>query len=159
MTKTEKLILALGVMVLGILFILLQDKFIGILMTAVGVCLIALGVADLFKGQIAQAVIKLVSGVLLVVCGWTLVEGVLYILSAGLLIFGILALYDKIKNGCLRETIWDILLAFALPALAVAIGLLLLFQALIDVGVLLILSGVLLLVAGGIILADLFLTE
>ncbi len=159
MTKTEKLIVALGVMVLGVLFILLQDKFIGILMTAVGICLIALGGIDVFHGQIAQAVVKLVSGLLLIICGWTLVEGVLYILSAALLIFGILAIYDKIKHGYRKDVLWQTLVSFSLPVLAAAMGILLLFQALIDVGVLLILSGFLLLCAGGLLLVDLFLTE
>ncbi len=159
MTKTEKLIIALGVMALGILFILLTDKFIGILMTVAGGCLIALGVVDIFNRRVVQAVIKLVSGVLLVICGWTLVEGVLYILAGVLLVFGILAVYDKIKNGSGCVTLWRNLLSYAVPVIGVAIGVLLLLQGLVDVGVLLVISGVLLVVAGAIILIETLLEE
>ncbi len=159
MTKTEKLIVSLGVMALGVLFILLQDRFIGILMTVAGITLIAFGLADIFRRRVAQAVVKLVSGVLLIVCGWTLVEGVLYILSAVLLVFGILAVYDKMKRVCARDTVWQRIFSFSLPALAIATGTLLLFQSLIDVGVLLIISGVLLIVAGVLFLLEIFLAE
>ncbi len=159
MTKTEKLIVALCVMALGILFILLTDKFIGILMTIAGGSLIALGVVDLFCRRVAQAVIKLVSGLLLVICGWTLVEGVLYVLAGVLLVFGILAVYDKIKNGSNCATFWHKLLSYAVPVIAVVIGVLLLFQGLADVGVLLVISGVLLIAASVSILIEAFLVE
>ncbi len=159
MTKTEKLIVALGVMALGILFILLTDKFIGILMTIAGGSLIALGVVDLFYRRIAQAVIKLVSGLLLVICGWTLVEGVLYLLAGVLLIFGVLAVYDKIKNGSNCATFWQNLLSYAVPVIGIVIGVALLLQGLVDVGVLLIVSGVLLIVAGVSILIEALLAE
>ncbi len=159
MTKTEKIILSLGVMALGILFILLQDKFIGILMTVAGGCCIALGVVDIFNRRVAQSVIKLISGLLLIICGWALVEAVLYILAGILLIFGILAVYDKIRSGCGHTTLLKAVLSYAVPVISIALGLLLLFQSLADVGVLLIISGVLLIVAGVMILIESLLWE
>ncbi len=159
MTKTEKLIIALGVMALGVLFILLQDKFIGILMTVAGGALIALGVVDAWNRRVAQSVIKLVSGVVLVVCGWVLVEAVLYILAGVLLIFGILAIYDKIKRGHGCESAWQTFLSYAVFAVVITIGGLLLFQGLIEVGIALIISGVLMIIAGALILVEALLAE
>ena len=49
MKKTEKLIAALLMMVIGVLFIVMKDKFIGILMTIAGVSLIVLGVVDIVQ--------------------------------------------------------------------------------------------------------------
>ncbi len=159
MTKTEKLIIAIGVMAMGILFILLTDKFIGILMTIAGGSLIALGVVELFYRRVARAVIKLVSGLLLVICGWALVEAVLYILAGVLLVVGILAVYDKIKNGSGCTTFWRTLLSYVLPVIGIVIGVSLLFQGLVDVGVLLVISGVLLIVAGVSILIEALLAK
>ncbi len=159
MTKTERIIVAIGVLTVGILFILLKDKFIGISMTLAGGSCIAFGVVDLVNHRVAQSVVKLVSGLLLVVCGWVLVEGVLYILAGLSLVFGILAIYDKIKVGCGGVAFWRSVLFYALPVICICIGLLLLFQALMDVGVALIVSGVLLVLAGGALLANALLPE
>ena len=93
MKKTERIIAAILTMVVGILLIAMQDKFIGILMSIAGACLIVLGVVDICHRYVPPAVIKIVSGILIIVCGWALVEAVLYIVSAMLLIAGILVLY------------------------------------------------------------------
>ncbi len=159
MTKTEKLIIALVLMALGVLFILLKDSFIGILMTVAGVSLIVLGVVDIFYQRIPLAIVKCVAGVLLVICGWLIVEAVLYILSGALLIFGVLVLYDKIKNKAWCATLWQTALDFATPVFCIAMGILLLFQAAIGVALTLIFCGILLICEGCVLLLSAFLEE
>ncbi len=159
MTKTEKLIVALTLMALGVLFILLKDSFIGILMTVAGVSLAALGVVDIFYQRVPLAIVKIISGVLLVICGWLIVEAVLYILSGGLLICGVLALYDRIKNKAWCGSVWQTVLEFATPTVCIALGVLLLFQAAIGVAVTLIFCGILTIVEGGVLLLGTFLEE
>ena len=46
MNKTEKIIAAVATMAFGVLLIVLQGKFIGLLMTVAGICLIVWGVLD-----------------------------------------------------------------------------------------------------------------
>ncbi len=156
MTKTEKGIVALVLMAVGVLFIILRGSFIGILMTVAGVCLISFGIADFIWRKVPQATVKIVSGLLLVISGWVLVEAVLYILAAILLIFGILALYDKIKNECIKVPLWRVMLGYATPVLCIAVGLLLLLQNVMETDVVLILSGVVAIVEGGGILLSTF---
>ena len=78
MKKSEKIITACLTILLGVLLITLKGNFISILMTLVGVGLIVLGIVDLVYRAIPSAIIKMISGVFIVVCGWLLVSAVLY---------------------------------------------------------------------------------
>lgn len=146
-------------MIFGILLIVMQDNFIGILMTIAGLALIVLGVVNIFQRFIPPAVVKIVSGVLLIVCGWVLVEAVLYVISALLLIGGILLLYDKIRKRVLCTSLWQTVLEYALPSVCILIGGLLLFHQALAIEIIFIISGSLTLIEGGLLLAEVFIEE
>ena len=152
MRKSEKIISALLMMVLGVMFIILKDKFIGLLMTVAGISLIVLGMTDLVERLVPPAVIKIVSGILVIICGWLVVEAVLYILAGILLVLGILLLYDQIKNkeGC--DSLLKSFLQYAVPIICIAIGILLLFHRGNWMDIVLIISGCLIFVEGAIVL-------
>ncbi len=154
MKKSEKILSAVVLMALGVLFIILQDNFIGILMTLVGAWLITLGIIDFVQRAVPQATVKIISGILLIVAGWALVTAVLYILSGLLLIFGILWLYDKIKVRRVCSTLWQTLLEYLAPAVCIAIGIILLFHGGEMVGFVIVFSGVLTVIEGGILLVQ-----
>ena len=102
------------------------------------------------------AVIKIVTGLLLIICGWTLVKAVLYILSGLLLIAGILLLYDKLKNkNCPKKGI-GVFMEYAKPILLIAIGGLLLFHQGVAINLIFIFSGILTIIEGGVLLAEAF---
>ena len=159
MKKTERIIAAVLTMVVGILLIAMQDKFIGILMSIAGACLIVLGVVDLCHRYVPPAVIKIVSGILIIVCGWALVEAVLYIVSAMLLIAGILVLYDKIKKHVRCESLFRTVLEYALPSVFILIGCLLLFHQTVALEIIFVLTGILTLIEGAILLVEAFENE
>ena len=152
MKKSEKIISAVLIMVLGVMFIILKDKFIGLLMTVAGISLIVLGVADAIQSFVPPAVIKIVSGLLVIVCGWAVVEAVLYILAGVLLVFGILLLYDEIKKGKSCGSLWQTLLQYAVPVICIGVGILLLFHRGEMVEIVLTISGTLIFIEGGIVL-------
>ena len=156
MKKTDKIIAAVLTMVVGILLIAMQDKFIGVLMSIAGACLIVLGIVDLFHRYVPPAVVKLVSGALIIVCGWVLVEAVLYIIAAMLLIAGILLLYDKIKKRVHCDTLFKTVLEYAMPSVFIAIGCLLLFHQAFALEIIFIITGILTLIDGAIMLLDVF---
>ncbi len=159
MKKTERIIAAVLTMVVGILLIAMQDKFIGILMSIAGACLIVLGVVDICHRYVPPAVIKIVSGILIIVCGWALVEAVLYIVSAMLLIAGILVLYDKIKKRVHCDTLFRTVLEYALPSVFILIGCLLLFHQTVALEIIFVLTGILTLIEGAILLVEAFENE
>ncbi|MBQ2768650.1 MAG: DUF308 domain-containing protein [Clostridia bacterium] len=159
MKRSEKIITAVLTMVFGILLMVLQNKFISILMTIVGVCFIVLGVVDFFRRTTPPAIVKIVSGLLLIICGWAVVEAVLYVLAAMSLIAGILFLYDKVKNGSGCKKGGYLLLEYALPALCIVIGIVLLFHALVSKKFIFITTGFLVILLGGVILFNAFTEE
>ena len=156
MKKTEKIIAAVLTMAVGVLLIAMQDNFISVLMSIVGACLIVLGVVDLCRRYVPPAVIKMVSGVLIIVCGWVLVEAVLYILSAMLLIAGILLLYDKIKKRIVCDSLLHTVLEYALPSVFLLIGFLLLFHQAFAIEIIFVTVGCLTVVEGGILMIEAF---
>lgn len=156
MKKTEKIIAAILTMAVGILLIAMQDKFIGLLMSIAGTCLIVLGVVDLFHRYVPPAVIKMVAGALIIICGWVLVEAVLYIVSAMLLIAGILLLYDKIKKRVRCDTMFKTVLEYALPSIFIVIGGVLLFHQAFAMEIIFVITGILTLFDGGILLLEAF---
>ena len=159
MKKTEKIIAAVLTMVVGVLLIAMQDKFIGVLMSIAGACLIVLGLVDLFHRYVSPAVVKIVSGILIIVCGWVLVEAVLYIVSAMLLIAGILLLYDKIKKRTRCDTLFKTVVGYALPSLFILIGGLLLCHQAFALELVFVVTGILTLIEGGILLIEAFENE
>lgn len=152
MKKTEKIVAAIVLMALGIMFMILKNNFIGILMTIAGASLIILGIVDIVNRTIPPAVVKIVSGLLVIVCGWAVVEAVLYILSGILLVFGILMLYEKIKKRVRCATVWQTVIEYATAVICIAIGILLLFHQTSLVNFILLVCGLLTLLEGGVVL-------
>ncbi|MBE7067776.1 MAG: hypothetical protein E7381_00595 [Clostridiales bacterium] len=153
MKKTEKIISALFTITLGVLLITLRGRFISILMTVLGLGLIAFAVIDLFNRLIPPAVVKAVVGIVIILCGWTIIKAVLYVLGAILLVVGILLLYEKIKTRVRCATLWQTICQYAVPVLCFIIGLLFLFNQGNTIEWVFILSGILTIIEGGLVLA------
>ncbi len=152
MKKSERILAACFTMVVGILLIVMKDDFISILMTLLGVGLLALGVMDLVAHNVPAAVIKIVCGVLVIVCGWVIVRAVLYIVAAALLVFGILLLYDKIKHKVRGFTPFRTVCEYAVPVFYILTGVLLLFHNNAAIEAILIICGALTVLEGAIAL-------
>lgn len=154
MKKTEKIVSALLTIALGVLLIVLKGSVISILMTVLGVGLIAFGLVDLCNRLIPPAVVKIVVGAIVILCGWVIVEAVLYVLAAALLIVGILLIYEKIKNKSVCPTLWQTVCEYAVPVVFMLIGIFLLFNQGNTVDWVFILSGAFTIIEGGLLLVN-----
>ncbi len=154
MKKAEKLVSALLTIALGILLIVLQGKVVSILMTVAGVVCITLGIMDLLDKAIPPAVVKLVIGTIVIICGWAIVEAVLYVVAAILLIAGILLLYEKIKKKVVCSTVWQTLCEYAAPTISLVIGTLLLFNQGNTVNWVFIVSGIFTVFEGAVLFVN-----
>ena len=161
MKKTERIITALVIIALGVLAIVLRGRLVHILTTVLGVVLIALGIVDFLQRRVPPAVIKLIFGIVILICGFALLEIVLYVLAALLLIAGILLFYEKWKTqSCCRFMDWkDVLFSFATPIALVLIGVLLLFNQGSTIDWIFVVCGILTIADGGILLADALLRD
>lgn len=151
MKKTEKILCSLFTIALGVLLVVLKGDLISIIMTVLGVGLLALSVLDLFRKQFPPAVVKGVGGIVVVLCGWVIVSAVLYIVAGILLIVGILLLYEKIKRGNSCDGILEVLCEYVAPALCIVIGVLLLFNQRNTADWVFVISGIFSSAVGGIL--------
>ena len=157
MTKTEKTVVAILVLILGVLLITLRVTFLEMLLIVGGICVIGLGVVDVFRGMVPPAVLKIVAGGLLILCCVFVVKAVLFILSALLLVTGILLLYDKLKQHR-RFCSWlQAILEYATPILFLIIGALLLFNQGEGSDWIFIVCGSFTVIIGGVVLINNFL--
>ena len=151
MKKTEKIVFAGLTIALGVLLIILKADIISILMTVLGVGLIALGIMDLVHKLVPPAVVKFVFGAVVILCGWVIVSAVLYIVAAMLLVAGIILLYEKIKEKFYCSSKWKTICNYAVPVLFILIGLCLLFNQGNTVNWVFIISGVFTITEGGLL--------
>ena len=156
MKRTEKMIVALLTIALGVVLIILKSDVISILMTALGLGLIVLGCMDLYNKCIPPAVVKIVVGAIIILFGWVLVSAVLYILAAGLIILGILLLYELLKKRSKGDNLLQMIGQYAIPALCLLIGVLLLFNQGGTVAWVFVLSGIFTVLEGGVLLLEAF---
>ncbi len=152
MKKSEKIIAACLTLAMGVLLLVLKGDFISILMSILGVGLIALGIMDLVAKRVPLGIIKLICGVFVIVCGWAVVSAVLYIVAALLLIFGVLWIYYNLKNKVRGCTPVQTASYYLTPAICLFIGVLLLFHKGAAINIILIICGISTIVEGGILL-------
>ena len=72
MKKSEKIITACLTILLGVLLMVLKQNLIGVILTIAGVGLIVLGILDLLSRAIPFALIKMISGIFIIILGWVL---------------------------------------------------------------------------------------
>ena len=130
--------------VLGLLLIILRSGSLGILMTIVGVLLIALGVIDIVKNkEVTKGVLEAAVGVLIIVCGWLVADIVLLILGILLIVKGVMELVKNISNG---------FMAMLAPIITIVIGILLVIAKWTSMDVICIIAGVILIINAVLVL-------
>lgn len=154
MTKTEKCIVAALTLVLGVLLIAFRENVIKIAVSAIGLFFIALGVRDFFNKSFPPAVIKAVTGIVIILFGIFAVQAVLYLLAGVLLIAGTLLLYERFKSRAYCVSTWQKVLSYALPAICIFIGILLLFNGGNTATWVFVVGGVFVVAEGGLLLID-----
>ena len=120
---------------------------------------IGFGIFNLLNRLVPPAVIQIVIGIVIIVCGWVLVEAVLYLLAAALLIIGGLLLYDKLKNRVHYIKPWMQIFDYALPIGMLLIGGLFLFNQTAAKDVLLVICGILTILEGAVLLVNTLLED
>lgn len=145
----NQLFSAIALIVIGILFCCFRSGMLNVLFTIVGAVLIVLGAYDLFRKNWVMGAIELAFGIVIIVCGWTVLEITLLVLGIIFIIYGIYNLIvtaGKIKNFK-NANAW---LALVKPLLLIIFGILLVVAKwviadwiFIVIGVIAIIDGVL----------------
>ena len=86
--------------VIGLLLIIFKSSSLGILMTLIGVLLIATGILDVVNNQDkTKGIVEIVIGLVIIICGWMIANIVLLIFGILLIIKGAIECYQKYKLG------------------------------------------------------------
>lgn len=152
----NKLISALLMTVLGVLFIIFKNDVIGVALTVLGVLLVVQAVLDFVHKAYVSGVIRAVMGALILVFGIgnLLVTVALYIIAAVLLIYGILQLIGALKAITKKSKLFAKIFAFVEPAICLFVSICLLFNQGGTVAWVFIIAGVFLIIDGVLALID-----
>ena len=96
MTKSSQFISSLMTVVLGVLFVILENKVVEIALTVFGVILLISAVLELIKFKIFSGVIKAVLGIAVLVFGWWFIDIALLVIGIVLIAFGALEFIKRI---------------------------------------------------------------
>jgi hypothetical protein len=124
--KTEMLIAAVLLAVMGVLFIVYKSSILGtviqVALTVLGVAIIVLGVLDLLAGLLVPAIVKIVVGIAIIIFGWTLLDIVLFIIAVLLIVYGVLELVQVIRLRAKSNNTLGTILMYAVPILWIVVG-------------------------------------
>lgn len=107
--KNSNAILALALIVLGVIFCALRAQFVSALMSVVGALIILFGALDLFEKHWIEAGIKIAVGIIVIVCGWLLVDVSLFVLGIVLCVYAIYTLVSHLsmfKNANINDKVF-----------------------------------------------------
>ena len=150
----NKLIAAILVTVLGLLFLIWKGGVISIAMTVLGVMLLVQAVLDVIAKDYTAGAIKAVLGVAIIVFGWAFLTIALYVMAAVLLVYGILQLIDAYKAYPKQKSLTAKIVGFIQPAIYTLIAVCLLFNQGETVSWVFIIAGIFLIVQGVLALID-----
>lgn len=138
---------------LGILFVILKDRVVGIGLTVLGVALIVTAVIDLCRKSFVSGVIKAILGIAVLVIGWLLIDIAILVLGIVLLVYGVLELVKRLAAKKKGQKLWAIVLGFIQPVVCIIASVFLITNGgsvitwtIIVAGVLFIVDGVLALI-------------
>ena len=152
----NKLISAILMTALGVLFIIFKNEVISIAMTVLGVLLVVQAILDFIHKAYVSGVVRAVMGALILVFGLgnLLVTVALYVIAAVLLVYGILQLIGALKALNKKSKLLAKIFAFLEPAVCIFVAVCLLFNHGGTVAWVFIVSGVFLIIDGVIALID-----
>ena len=103
--------------IIGLFLVIMKAGSLGILMTVVGALFIILGVVDILnKKDLVKALVEIVIGIAIIVCGWLIADIVLLVFGIFLIVRGSIDVWNKCKAG------FETLLS---PIVCIVIGILL----------------------------------
>lgn len=130
--------------VIGLLLVILKGGSLGVLMTVVGVLLIAVGMLDIIQTKdVTKGIIELAIGVIIIVCGWLIADIVLLIFGILLIVKGVIDVINNYKNG---------FTALIAPIVTVVLGILLVVAKWVLMDVFCIIAGIIFIINAVLIL-------
>ena len=151
MKKTTGFISGIMTLILGILFVILQNRLVNIAICVVGVFLIIMGIIDMVRARYIMGLLKIILAIVVLVFGWFIIDIWGIIIGVILLLYGVLTLIRRIKAPNKTKRIFSTVIGFIESVLCI-IGAIFLISggmgeviswAIIVAGVIFIIEGIL----------------
>lgn len=160
MRKVTGFISGIMTLILGILFVVLQNRLVSIAISVLGITLIIMGIIDLVRARCIMGILKILAAVAVLIFGWIIIGIAGIIIGVVLLLYGAFTLIRRIKAPNKAKRLFSTVIGFVESALCI-IGAIFLISggmgeviswAIIVAGVIFIIEGILAIV--GILLAQ-----
>lgn len=125
--RSNDLLTSIALIVIGGMFIVYKNEVISIAMSLIGCTLLALGIIDLVRRLTASGILKIISGLFVLVAGWAMVTLVLYFLGAFLIFAGATQLYAILSIKIEKITL-PVIIHIAQPTIYLLAGICLFFN-------------------------------
>ena len=112
MKKTTGFISGIMTLVLGILFVMLQNRLVNIAICVVGGFLIIMGIIDMIKARYIMGLLKIILAVVVLLFGWFIIDIWGIIIGVLLLLYGIWTLIRRIKAPNKSKRIFSTVIGF-----------------------------------------------
>lgn len=146
--KNSNAILAVALIAVGVIFCALRSEFVSVLLSVVGTLVVLLGIFDLIEKRWTIGGVKMAVGIIVIVCGWLLIDVSLLMLGIVLCIYAIYSLISQIslfKRAKINDKVFILLypiVQFVLGILLIVARWYMLDAIFIVLGILLILYGI-----------------
>ena len=119
MRKATGLISGIMTLILGILFVVLQNRLVSIAIGVLGITLIIMGVIDLIRARYVMGVLKILFAVGVLTFGWLIIDIWGIIIGVALLLYGALTLIRRIKAPNKHRRLFSTAIGFIESALCI----------------------------------------
>ena len=110
--KNLNIVYGIGLIATGIIFCILRSSFVSAMLTVAGVMLAIVGTINLIGKKWVEGGIEIALGIVVITCGWTVVDIALLVLGIVLCVYAIYMLVSQIslfKSANTRDKVYILL--------------------------------------------------
>lgn len=150
--KSNKSLIGLLAIVVGVLFIVMKGEVVSLAITALGITAIVLGILDIVKRKNNSGVLEIAVGIAIIVCGWLVTSIALYVIAGLMIVYCIGNLVTSLRTDGYPMSTVQTIRTYAKPIIGLIAGLCLLFNqggtvswAFVVAGIIFVVEGIMML--------------
>ena len=128
MKITNKLIMGILAVVVGVMFVIMKGEVLSIALTLLGAAAIVMGVQDIVRNAKNSGIVKVIVGAAVILLGWLLVDITLIVIAVLMILFCGMNLIGSLKTDGYPMSTVQTIRTYAKPVLGLIAGICLLFN-------------------------------
>lgn len=128
MKISNKLIMGILAVVVGVMFIIMKGEVLSIALTLLGVAAIIMGVQDIARNAKNSGIVKIIVGAVVVLFSWLFVDITLIVIAVLMILFCGMNLIGSLKTDGYPMSTVQTIRTYAKPVIGIIAGICLLFN-------------------------------